>query len=208
MTKKKRILSIICICVLGVISIAASNYYKAPKNDTEKAQYMKLLKDKNKNSKILVKVGNEAITENDLKVAKIFNDNNLSDDQLLDKLIRDKILIIEGKKQNLIPSNEEVINRVNEVKNQVEKFPDAIEKIKNYKSGLKVSDDEYWNNIVFNEYKNRITINNLIKKENNKYKNENTTKNLIDNSKDESYKQTIDRVYDNLKQNYHIQLLK
>ncbi|AAO37408.1 hypothetical protein DP153_00305 [Clostridium tetani] len=140
MTKKKRILSIICICVLGVISIAASNYYKAPKNDTEKAQYMKLLKDKN--SKILVEVGNEAITENDLKVAKIFNDNNLSDDQLLDKLIRDKIFIIEGKKEN------------------------------------------------------------------NKYKNENTTKNLIDNSKDESYKQTIDRVYDNLKQNYHIQLLK
>ncbi|KHO31943.1 hypothetical protein OR62_14085 (plasmid) [Clostridium tetani] len=189
MTKKKRILSIISICVLGVTFIAASNYYKAPKNDAEKAQYMKLLK--NKNSKILVKVGNEAITENDLKIAKIFNDNNLSDDQLLDKLIRDKIFIIEGKKQNLIPSNEEVINRVNEVKNQVEKFPDAIEKIKNYKSGLGVSDDEYWNNIVFNEYKN-----------------ENTTKNLIDNSKDESYKQTIDRVYDNLKQNYNIQLLK
>lgn len=55
MTKKKRILSIICICVLGVISIAASNYYKAPKNDTEKAQYMKLLKDKIKIQKSLLK---------------------------------------------------------------------------------------------------------------------------------------------------------
>lgn len=206
MKKRTRILLIISICVLSVSFIAASNYYKAPKNDVEKSQYMKLLKDKNENSKTLVKVGNKAITENDLKIAKIFNDNNLSDDQLLDKLIRDKIFITEGEKQNLIPSNEEVTSRVNEVKNQVKNFPDAIEKIKNYENGLGVSDDEYWNNIVFNEYKNRITINNLIKKENNKYKN--TKKNLIDNSKDESYKQTIDRVYYNLKQNYNIQLLK
>lgn len=196
---KKKVLIIVSICILSFSLIAASNYYKDPENNIEKVQYEQTLENTKKNSKVLVKVGNDIITENDLKIAKIFNSQNLSDDQLLDNLVKDKAFLIEGKKQNLVPSDAEVQNRVNDVRNKIKDFPEALKQIKDYEQGLGISDDEYWNKVVFNAYKDRITSNNLIRKENKLSKT---------NNKNETYKQTIDRLYNNLKKAYNITTVK
>ncbi len=222
---KKKLLIILPICVLIIILVAAGNYYKEAKTSKQKAQYMNQLKDTNKNSKVIATVDNQPITENDLKIKEIFNDNNLSNDKLLDNLIRDKVLFTDAKNQNLVPSDTEVQNRVNEVRKQIQQNDtNALKKIKEYQNGLGISEDEYWNKIVFNKYKESITINNLIRKENelenntlnnkslnmqNKVANNNQTQsnNNISNNKI-SYEQTIDTLYNKAKQTHEIKIMK
>lgn len=217
---KKKLIIILPICVLVIVLVAAGNYYKEAKTNKEKAQYMNVLKDTSKNSKVIATVDNQPITENDLKIKEIFNDNNLSSDKLLDNLIRDKVLLSDAKNQNLVPSDTEVQNRVNDARKQIQQNDtDALKKIKEYQNGLGISEDEYWNKIVFNKYKESITINNLIRKENElqnstlNNKSLNMQSKVANNTQTQSnnkisYEQTMNTLYNKAKQTHEIKIMK
>lgn len=133
---RRRVIIISSLCILAIICITAVNYYKYPKTDRKNAHYVRVLKDTNKNSRVIVKVDNESITENDLKIKKIFNNNNLSDDKILDRLIEHKVLLHDAAKQNIMPSDAEVQNEVNEVRKKVQDNSDTLKRIKDYQNGL------------------------------------------------------------------------
>ena len=171
MTKKmNRILVAATLCVMTVvISVGFKQaYFPNPKDAGEKqsnAAYLNKSRDK---SKVLAKVGEETIYENDLKQARIGREDNdiVSDSKLLDILIESKLLLTEGKKQNLVPSDSEIKTGIEATKTAIENDEDARKNVDSIIQALGVSEDEYWNNYVYNTYKDMMTINHLRNKAN------------------------------------------
>lgn len=192
---RKGVIIIFSLCILAIICITVVNHYQYPTTDRKNAHYVRALKDTNKNSRVIAKVDNESIMENDLKIKKIFNDNNLSDDKILDGLIEHKVLLHDAEKQNIMPSDAEVQNEVNEVRKKVQYDSDALKKIKDYQKRLGISQDTYWNEIVFDAYKENMGIDKLIKKED-----------RIKNNT--SYERTMNDLYNKAKQDHRIKIMK
>lgn len=141
----KKIALIICIISICSLSIAAVNHYSSPKSALEKGQYLNLLENSRDNSKIVVKVNGTSITENDIKIAGLFRDDDLPYDQLLNRVIKNELLLQEANRLGINVSLDEAKSFAQEVRTILESSPNEdSEEVSEIISGLGMSPDEYW----------------------------------------------------------------
>lgn len=162
MNKKiKNSFLLVAIVIMSGIFIAATNNYSKPKNIKEKAQYSIFLRNTNDSSKAVAKVNSKTITKNDIENTKLFRQDNLSDQQILDLLIKNELIKEEatnlGANVTLDEAKQEALKQRNicETLASNEDKNEVLEIIK----GLGLTVDEYWNEYVPKEYQKVMTIN-------------------------------------------------
>lgn len=158
--KSKRIIIGITLVFSSIVFIAASNNYTKPKNMKEKAQYSTFLKSTNDASKVVATVDGNPITKNDVDNAKLFRQDNLSDKEMIDRLIKNKLLKEEAPKLGVHVTLEEAKEEALRQKNIIESnsSEEDKQKISDIIAGLGITPKQYWNEYVPMEYQKIMTI--------------------------------------------------
>lgn len=116
------------------------------------------------NSKVLAKVGDKVITQDDIDRYRDINGNNLiknfSDKDILNKLIEDNVLIKAAKDDGVKVSKDEVSKIINEnksiIQNEVTKSSD--DKMDKLAKDLGITIEKYWNTYAPKAYASIIAI--------------------------------------------------
>lgn len=131
----------------------------------EKAQYSTFLKSTNDASTVVATVDGNPITKNDVDNAKLFRQDNLSDKEMIDRLIKNKLLKEEAPKLGVNVTLEEAKEEALRQKNIIESnsSEEDKQKISDIIAGLGITPEQYWNEYVPMEYQKIMTIGNVKK---------------------------------------------
>ena len=158
MLKKNKyfVVGIILIISLVIIAVAASG----TNNSTSKWKnfgfsYQKVYNDVDKN-KVIAKLDGEAITKQEFDGTKVFltalYDREPSSQEVMEKVLNEKVILIEAKKRNLYPDRAETLEYMAMIKNNKEQaINEGIEideeSAKSWEETLEgqgLTEEEYW----------------------------------------------------------------
>lgn len=152
------IVSIVCLLIIGNVFFIKNIHNSNPNNTFQSKVNNHISLENKKDSTAIIKIDNSIITKADLEQARIFRDDNISDEELKNILIDEKILQLEADKRNIKVSDEEVKKLITENKELVNSDSEAKAQIAIICKSMNVSEDVYWNEIVFDSYTEIIKI--------------------------------------------------
>lgn len=110
-----------------------------------------------KKGKVIVKIDNEIITENDIKNFR--NLTTFSDQDILNKLIEDDILFLMAKENGIKVSKKDLHNLVLQSKNSLKQCSEEEKsKLNNIIKALNLTSEEYWNKYAPPTYAKAIMV--------------------------------------------------
>lgn len=149
---KYLVVGILLVTILMTIAVAASG---TSKWENLGFSFKDIYNDDNKN-KVIAKLDGEAISKQDFDGKKIFltysYDREPSSQEVMEKVVYDKVLLIEAKKLNLYPTRDETLAYMQQIKSVKEtaenegiEIDEESEKIWNETlNGLEMTEEEYW----------------------------------------------------------------
>lgn len=206
--KKNKIVSICVgmIVIVGMITVGNGYSIAAQSPFEEKVNKANELMNSNEYN-VLARINDSEITVNDLEQAKIFRQDNISDIELLDILIDEEILEYEAQKRSIEVSDQEVKELVEYTRSFIESDKSEKEKIELVCEKLELTEDEYWNEYVTNEYKNMLRVNKVRQQLIQEYLDSNEDKVKTYSENEDNYLILQERI-DELKSNYNIEILE
>ncbi len=201
----KRKISIALVLVISILVFGAVGYAAIQNNNVARLLGIE-------QAKVLSSVGNdivatidgEKITIEGFDTYKLFlnssEGNKLSDQQILDKILDRQVVYKQAIKEGMTASEEEVNLAIKSAQEAIELDSKQYEAFKEYISGLKLSEDEYWETVK-PAYKKALTCGkykNVLKE---KYKEENNIQDAKElNSKFiDFYNQKVKELKSNIK---------
>lgn len=118
------------------------------------------------NNEIVATVNGYEVTKKTFESYKcIINQNhNYSDKELLDKIIKEKVVYVEAKNEGYTVSDAEINTEIELVKKLLkeDENKDQYNYIKEYIEGLGITEDQYWSDIITPLYRETFVANKLI----------------------------------------------
>lgn len=145
---------------------------------------------KNDSESIIAIVNGTEISQKSFNSYKIMLNQNhkYSDKEILDKMIERIVLFNKALSGGFEATDEEVVDTVAEVKSVFVQDEEQYKFLKDYLDGMGVSEDQYWGEIVPEEYKQVLSVNKLYDSLRNEFiKNNNLTDSKEIKSKFGSY---------------------
>ncbi|MGL4450008.1 MAG: hypothetical protein ACRCTZ_02310 [Sarcina sp.] len=161
MNSKKVTLIIGSLVIIGGLVIGISTVQNSETNNNFESKVQQHIDLEKTEGNVVARVNDLEITNNKLKQARLFRDDNISDSELLDILISDAILLNEAKKRNLEVDKNEVKAYMNENRKLISEDPIGQKNIETICENLNISEDEYWDTIVFEDYYERALRGNV-----------------------------------------------
>lgn len=108
-------------------------------------------------------INGDDVTKNEFDMYKAFTNYNhdYSDKELLDKMIEIKVLYDEATAEGFFVTDDEINAQIEKVKILIAQDPEQSDFFKNFIDGLGMTEEEYWQEIVFPGYIEVFTINKL-----------------------------------------------
>lgn len=164
---KLRTIALISVLVLAVGTYSFANASTVTDKGKEIGQQQaNIYKSYNDSKEIAVSINGYNVNKEDFEEYKfIMNQNeNYSDKELLDKIIREKAVYIEAMNQGFEVSDSEISTAIEEVKKLLRENEnkDQYNYLKNYIDGLGITEDQYWSEKVTPIYRETFTANKLI----------------------------------------------
>ena len=167
--KVKLLISVTACLIIFSVTVLASTpnpvINKNIINVADKINTMKILNNK-QNDNLIAEVNGEKIFKVDLDKQRLFRTDSISDKDLLDIMINNKILFKKGEEEGLTPTNEELNNYVQAARTSIKNNASEQDKqmITDIIKAYGISEDDYWSNYVPKVYKISITIGKLKQK--------------------------------------------
>ncbi|WP_083826378.1 SurA N-terminal domain-containing protein [Clostridium sp. BNL1100] len=138
-------------------------------------------------------INGEKITKKGFDTYKVMinSENKLSDKEILDKIVESHVVYMQAVKEGFHVSDQQVEAAIKSAQEAIKMDSKQYEAFKEYLSGLKISENEYWESVkpAYKKALIRGAYNNALKQKFNKAKIENNNEH---NSKfSEFYKQKI-----------------
>jgi hypothetical protein len=114
-------------------------------------------------SDVVATINGSDVTKNEFDMYKAFTNYNhdYSDKELLDKIIEKTVLFDEATAEGFSVTDNEINAEIEKVRDLIAKDPEQSDFFKNFIDGLGMTEEEYWEKIVFPGYKEVFTINKL-----------------------------------------------
>lgn len=188
------VLTLMFVLIASLAVSAAANEF----NPFEKA---KQLQSSRNTSKVLLQTKDFEITQNDLDTAKLFRNDNLSDDQLLKVLTNNKLMLLEAKRLGLQATVQEAKDFAQKNRDEIQNLnnPTYNQEIADLCKSLGVSEDEYWNNEAIKAYTDLLTVGKLKAQIYNE-----STQNVEDSKKQDTYRKALDDKISTLRKSYNL----
>lgn len=149
---------VVLVMITGGIVYAASISDKGKEIGQEVAEI-----NKNGSEDMIATVNGTGISQKSFNSYKIMLNQNhqYSDKEILDKMIERIVLFNKALSGGFEASDEEVVDTVAEVKSVFVQDEEQYKFLKDYLDGMGVSEDQYWGEIVPEEYKQVLSVNKL-----------------------------------------------
>lgn len=157
--KYKIIIAVVILIALTSVTMNAINQKQMKIEKMKEAIQLEEELINRKDSEIIAKIGKREVKENELEVVKLsygLSDIKLSNDEALNKLIRNEVLFQTAIKSGHSVSDIELQNHYNDVISGLENSPETKEFFDEFLNELGMNMDEYF------EYSKEITIRELI----------------------------------------------
>lgn len=160
---KKFLYSLVIVLVLAVMTCGIV-YATSVAKGKEIGQQVAEINSKGSEDLIATVNGEEISQKSFDKYKVVLNQNNeYSDKEILNKMIEKRVLEDKAISEGFIVSVEEVNAAVTQVKTALQQDEEQYKFLKEYLSGLGISEEQYWSEIVPEEYKQVLTVNKMYK---------------------------------------------
>jgi len=143
---------VLMICLISIIAILACGIGYAVQSDSIAKMFGKQQAEvlSNAGDGIVATVDGEKITKKGFDTYKLFLNNSgkeVSDQQVLDKIVDRQLIYKQAIKENVVVSDQEVANAIKMAQDTIRSDSKQYEAFKEYISGLNMSEDEYWKSV-------------------------------------------------------------